>query len=220
MSYQTIICDQGSPSKKRRIQSGDVFGMLTTIKVIDRAPDKHLVWLCECECGNFCRKKTNSLRTSSRTGTTASCGCILETKNREQATKHGMKGSKEYSSWQAAKERCHNPTSKDFHRYGAVGVKMHPEWRDSFEAFYRDMGSRPEGTTLDRWPDPNGNYEPGNCRWATPLQQAHNRRNTVMVIGPSGKKKPLSTIAPRLGLTYGAAFMRLKRGKLHDYRRV
>lgn len=207
-------------SVKRPIGAGERFGLLVTVAVSGRSSDRHKVWLCRCACGNTCHKETHVLRSSQRRQSMSSCGCITQELIRTRATKHGMRASAEYASWRSAKERCHNPTSKDFHRYGAVGVQMCREWRESFEAFYHDLGPRPEGTSLDRWPNPSGDYEPGNCRWATSAQQANNRRNTVFVVGPRGKTEPLSSVANREGISYGAAFMRLKRGKLHDYHQV
>lgn len=86
---------------------------------------------------------------------------------------HGMTHSRAHKSWESMKQRCTNPTSSDYPRYGAKGVKICDAWLD-FENFYHDMGDRPEGTSLDRFPNNKGNYEPGNCRWATPPQQQRN----------------------------------------------
>jgi hypothetical protein len=84
---------------------------------------------------------------------------------------HDMKGSPEYNSWAMMKQRCLNPEATGYERYGGLGISIWPEWADSFSAFYRDLGPRPAGTSLDRYPDPAGNYEPGNVRWATRAQQ-------------------------------------------------
>ncbi len=90
--------------------------------------------------------------------------------------KHGMRYSKEYSSWNAMLNRCRNEKSKDYHKYGAVGVTVSPELT-SFEAFFAHIGPRPPGCTLDRIENDKG-YEIGNIRWATPGEQARNRRTS------------------------------------------
>lgn len=84
---------------------------------------------------------------------------------------HDLYGSPEYSSWQMMKQRCLNPKATGYARYGGAGITIWPEWITSFSAFYAHVGPRPEGTSLDRYPDKNGNYEPGNVRWATRREQ-------------------------------------------------
>ena len=93
---------------------------------------------------------------------------------------HGMSYSREYKSYHAMKQRCTNPDDPSWDHYGGKGVTVCDSWLESFENFYADMGIRPAEQTLDRI-DPSGNYEPGNCRWATDLEQQNNRMNNVPV---------------------------------------
>jgi len=186
------------------VVAGQRFGRLVTVAVIGKAADGHVIWQCQCDCGGVCTRQTNNLRINAD----SSCGCA----NRRPKS-HGGRHTTEYSSWQSAIARCHRASSKDYPRYGARGIRVCDQWRHSFEAFLAHMGPRPAGTTLDRYPDNNGNYEPGNCRWATPSEQGRNRRASVFVEW-KGARTHLSEVAAEMGITYGAAFNRLRRGKL------
>lgn len=95
------------------------------------------------------------------------------------AKKHGMYGTPTYSSWAAMHARCKGTASSPEH-YVAKGIRVCDRWSD-FGAFFADMGARPDGCTLDRFPDGGGNYEPGNCRWATRSQQSTNRSTTRFI---------------------------------------
>lgn len=88
----------------------------------------------------------------------------------------GRSTTPEFRTWVAMRQRCHYPNSEKYPEYGAQGIKVCDRWRTSFEAFLADMGPRPAGTTLDRYPNQSGDYEPSNCRWATAKEQAQNRK--------------------------------------------
>lgn len=95
-------------------------------------------------------------------------------------TKHGGVGTTEYRSWDAMKTRCLNPNSQDYFRYGARGVTVYKPWVHDFQAFYTYLGPKPSPQhSLDRFPNPDGNYEPGNVRWASKTEQNLNRRPTI-----------------------------------------
>lgn len=102
----------------------------------------------------------------------------------------GRNPSPTYQSWCAMITRCTNPNQAAYKRYGAAGVTICERWRQSFDNFLADMGERPPGRTLDRYPDKNGNYEPGNCRWATWPEQRRNQARNRAVERDDGLRFP------------------------------
>ena len=136
------------------------------------------IWQCKCDCGRLKMVSARNLKQ----GQTQSCGCLQGDLIRKRgAITHGHHTggpSPTYRSWVAAKSRCFNPNLDHYRYYGGRGITMCQEWVDSFEAFLRDMGPRPEGLTLDRIEN-DGNYEPENCRWATIQQQNNNQRGRI-----------------------------------------
>jgi hypothetical protein len=122
----------------------------------------------ECICGTIKTVDYYSLKN----GLTKSCGC-----DRKNNLKHSLCNSPEYNSWNNMKIRCNNPNHKGYKDYGGRGITICTEWLNSFQQFYKDMGPKPIGTTLDRI-DNNKGYEPSNCKWSTYSEQAKNRRNS------------------------------------------
>ncbi len=115
-----------------------------------------------------------------------------------------------YVSWAGMIRRCTNPTSGGWKHYGGRGIRVCERWR-KFEHFFADMGARPIGATIER-SDPNGHYEPMNCRWATPGEQQRNRRNTVF-IEHDGLRLTLPTWAKKLGINQATLRSRLRRAE-------
>jgi hypothetical protein len=118
----------------------------------------------------------------------------------------------EYRAWESMKRRCYNSNSKDYKYYGGRGIQVCGEWRDSFTTFLADVWRRPSPNhSLDRYPNNNGNYEPGNVRWATRREQSRNRRyNRILEF--NGESLPISVWTERLDLPYYLLYLRLRRG--------
>lgn len=146
--------------------------MLTFVKLTTKkTSDGHRIGVFRCGCGAC------AIRTVSRvkSGYVKWCDACAVKAMVAAKLKHGMKGTAEYRTWVGMITRCHNPKSKDYARYGGSGIFVCTKWRKSFVAFFKYVGPRPRGTSIDRINGKRG-YEPGNVRWATMDQQIKNRR--------------------------------------------
>jgi len=137
------------------------------------------------------------------------CGILFIMKYNK---KHGLTNSPEYRAWCHMKTRCYLKTVHNYGNYGGRGIRVCDRWLNSFEHFYADMGPRPSRAhSLDRYPDKNGDYKPGNCRWATLKEQARNIR-TNKVIEYKGIVAPISEIAEHIGIDPFIIYRRLRKG--------
>lgn len=164
--------------------TGRRFNRLTVIR---RDGTKHnaATWWCQCDCDPNGERLKSVQSNHLKAGLTQSCGCL----NRERTsaalkiseTTHGKHGTRIYRIWRNMRERCFRESHKDYHLYGGRGITVCPQWKESFEAFYADMGDLPSDLHTIERKDTNGNYEPGNCVWALPIEQANNTRRNVFV---------------------------------------
>ena len=185
--------------------TGHVYNRLTVIER-DFSRTGGTYWLCKCECGNIKSIFAGNLKR----GVTKSCGCYNSEIARKNASKqkHGKSFSPEYKAWHNIKERCFNKNEKSYVNYGARGITMHPDWINSFESFYEHVGDKPSAKhSIDRI-DNNGNYEPGNVRWATQKEQVNNQRRNVM-FSHNGHVLNIRQWAEKTGLKYQTIYSRL-----------
>lgn len=190
--------------------TGQTFGKLTTLGPIGKSPDNHILWLCQCECGQTTVAYSHSLRC----GNTRSCGCLVADFNKRVRTTHGMADTAIYSIWRNIVERCTNPKNRAYHDYGGRGINIHNEWRQDVHVFHDYVSRLPDydtkGYSIDRI-DNNGNYEPGNVRWATRIEQNRNTR-TNRLLTYNGKTQCLAAWADEIQLTQRLLRSRLSRG--------
>lgn len=160
-------------------------------------------WSCRCDCG----KTVVALGSNLRTGKTRSCGCLMKGCN----STHGLSRLPEYAVWSTMIQRCTNKNNKRYHCYGGRGISVCEKWR-TFHEFFEDMGPRPsKNHSIDRINN-DGNYEPGNVRWATGVEQANNKRfNNVFSI--EGRIDTLANWARLLNAApYSLVWQRVKNG--------
>lgn len=192
----------------RKSIAGERFGRL--VGVADIAPGEREKGLFKCDCGT-----TKAIsRKHVRGGKISSCGCLQREVASQTFTKHGHsrigQRTTEYRIWYAMKDRITNPDCPAYENYGGRGIKICDAWLNDFSAFLADMGPRPSGMTIDRI-DNDGDYEPGNCRWATRKQQSNNRRSNRHV-EIDGRTVTLAQACDQRGLTVGTVWSRLERG--------
>lgn len=185
---------------------GQKFGLLT---VIDTAPNQgtYRRWRCRCDCGVELEARGGNLQT----GNTKSCGCAKRALIAKLSRTHGMANrSAEYFIWKGMRERCNTKSHSSYARYGGRGIRVCERW-NSFEAFLSDMGPRPSSDYSIERNDNNGHYEPGNCRWATAIEQANNTRNSRRITA-FGKTQTLARWSLDTGINKSTIALRIQTG--------
>lgn len=197
------------------ISVGDVFGRLTVTEVGILVEGRNYI-RCRCSCGTH----RQIYRSSVTSGATQSCGCLhLEISadvGRSSATHGESTGSgnetPEYRAWRGMNRRCYEETNEHWERYGGRGITVCESWRSSFPNFLAYVGRRPTPShTIDRFPNQDGNYEPGNVRWASPIEQARNR-STNKLYSHGDRTMCIAEWASVVGLPRKALEARLRGG--------
>lgn len=171
--------------------TGMEFGRLT-VETYSHTNGKKAMWDCLCSCGN--RAVVSSVHLQRKDSPTRSCGCLHAETVRTATKTHGLTGTPEHIVWNGMKARCRSRWD-----YAGRGIKVCERWLESFENFLSDMGPRPSAAhTIDRI-DGRGNYEPGNCRWATKQEQSRNRKSNRVYVW-NGTPHFLSDLAKQVGM--------------------
>lgn len=200
------------PKTLPRLRVGERFGRLRVLipegKKINAKgkliKGKHV--LCICDCGKLNAVNCFSLRNS----LSRSCGCLTVEAVRKRNMKHGKSKTKTYQIWRAMKNRCFAKDDAFYENYGGRGITMCDKWRYSFITFLNDMGECPKGFSIERIDNEKG-YCPENCKWATPVEQANNRRNNSL-ISFKGRTLTIAQWERELGFKAGQLGQRLYKG--------
>lgn len=196
---------------KHKIElTGLRFERLLVTGFAGRSVSGQYMWDCVCDCG--AKRRINGVNL--RSGMTKSCGCYSRdaTRARPSATRiHGLSKTGAYQTWRSMLNRCYRKDAHAYERYGGRGIRVCDRWKDDFMAFYADMGDRPIGMTIER-NNNDGNYEPGNCRWATRREQMNNTHRNRRV--DSGQT--VAQLSDETGIPRATIVGRLNRGLPHD----
>lgn len=192
--------------------TGLVFGRLTVTGKAEPDGNGLTRWTCLCSCGTSVTVRGQDLRR----GRQQSCGCQKAEKTARRNYKHGQKGTRLHRIWKNMKSRCYNPSVPSFKDYGARGIVLCDEWRESFAAFYQwaTENGYSDDKSIDRI-DVNGNYCPANCRWVTRAEQSRNTRQNHLIPTPWGLMC-LTDAAKKAGISLSCLKQRLKSGVPED----
>lgn len=187
--------------------TGRQFDRLTVIGLKGRDKWRKLIWECRCSCGKTAFAVSGELLR----GNQRSCGCLCSEISARRLLKHGHAKSLEYRIWGTMISRCDKPDHISYPDYGAKGITVCERWRNSVSDFIADMGPRPSRKhSIDRI-DSAGNYEPSNCRWASPKEQSRNTSRNRFITH-NGETLTLAEWGERAGIKAGLIGSRLKAG--------
>lgn len=194
--------------KSQRVYIGQTFGKLTVIQLMGRDKDNHFLSKVRCECGHEFVTRDTFLVCGSRT----QCP-VCSNKN---IMTHGLSDTPIYYVWQGMKDRCCNPNSKSFQNYGGRGITICEEWLNSdvFIEWAIENGWK-EGLQIDRI-NVNGNYEPDNCRFVTPQENARNKRDTIY-IHYEGNLLTIGEVSEITGLAHELIYQRIHKYGWSEY---
>lgn len=187
--------------------TGETFGLLKAIAYAGHSPEHRAMWDCVCECGQKVTVRAERLRG----GHVKSCGCLVKRRMSRLNRTHGRSKTPLYRVWRRMIDRCENEKNDSFQYYGSRGIAVCAEWRNSFEAFERDMGpGYGAGLSIDRINNDRG-YSADNCRWATDTEQNRNRRFNRLITF-KGETRCVAEWAELVGIKYTTLIQRLNRG--------
>lgn len=184
--------------------------MLTVVRCVGKKEGKWgYFWECQCTCGNRIERRVAVLRDGSCTN----CGCMTRIKQSKARTVHGKSKTREFRIWTGMKVRCSNENDRAFPDYGGRGISVCSQWlgKNGFAQFLADMGECPPDKHSIERKDNDGNYEPGNCKWATREEQNSNTRRTRKVTH-EGQTKTISQWAREFGISRCLLRARLEMG--------
>ena len=187
--------------------TGNRYGRLTVIRRGENTRFGQAKWVCKCDCGNAKTVEGRMLRD----GKTTSCGCYHKEVVSKLFTKHKAKGTQLYTAWRNLKSRTSNPNSPDYKWYGGRGITVCDEWKNDYIAFekWAVENGFSSGLTIDRI-DPDGNYEPSNCRWIPQEKQQRNRRSNA-ILTMNGESHCIAEWAEIIGCSKQSLYQRRHR---------
>lgn len=186
---------------RRNDLSGKRFGRLTVLRITDNhvtsGGRKQIQYLCKCDCGKEVTVKAEHLRN----GNTKSCGCFNADASRERSRTHGLSDTRLHRIWQGMKQRCYYKNGISYKNYGGRGISICDEWKEDFNTFYdwAINNGYADNLSIDR-KDVDKGYSPDNCRWATNIEQASNKRNNHIVVS-RGESRTITSWSNKLSIS-------------------